>query len=119
VDERNAEAASPQELVPLNVAARLVFQKVYLPFHHPQAGPGADQLNGVASALCGLAPVYVLGERGGAPRKLSADDLSGGLFRGGARELLFLDGRESIRNLAVSAAGLERAARALHDAVSG
>ena len=44
---------------------------------------------------------------------------AGGLFRGGARELLFLDGREPIRNLAVSASELERAARALHDAVSG
>lgn len=108
-----------EELVPLNVAARRVFQKVYLPLHHPQAGPIPDQLNGVASALCSLAPVYVLGERGGAARKLSAEDLSGGLFGGGARELVFLDGRESIRNLAISGAEIERAARALQDAISG
>jgi hypothetical protein len=107
-----------EELLPLNVAARRVFQQVYLPFHHPQAGPGPDQLNGVASALCGLAQVYALDERGAA-RRLSAADLSGGLFRGGARELLFLDGRESIRNLAVSRLEVERAARALHEAMSG
>jgi hypothetical protein len=106
----------PEELVPLNVAARRIFQQVYLPFHHPQAGPGPDQLNGVASALCGLAALYALDERG-APRKLSADDLSGGLFRGGARELLFLDGRDSIRNLAVRGAEVEGAARALRDAI--
>ena len=108
-----------EELVPLNVAARRIFQRVYLPFHHPQSAPGADQLNGVASALCGLAPVYALDERGATTRRLTADELAGGLFRGGARELLFLDGREPIRNLAVSASELERAARALHDAVSG
>lgn len=108
-----------EELVPLNVAARRIFQRVYLPFHYPQSTPGADQLNGVASALCSLAPVYVLDERGSAARRLGADELSGGLFRGGARELLYLDGRESIRNLAVSAPELERAARALYDAVSG
>ena len=107
-----------EELLPLNVAARRVFQQVYLPFHHPQAGPGPDQLNGVASALCGLAAVYALDE-GGAPRRLSTAELSGGLFRGGARELLFLDGRESIRNLAVSRLEVERAARALHEALGG
>lgn len=118
MDERNADEASPQELVPLNVAARLIFQRVYLPLHHPQAGPAPDQLNGVANTLCGLAPVYVLGERGSAARRLSPDDLSGGLFRGGARELLFLDGRESIRNLAVSAAEVERAAQKLRESIS-
>jgi hypothetical protein len=105
-----------EQLVPLNVAARRVFQQVYLPFHHPQAGPGPDQLNGVASALCGLAPVFALNPQG-APRRLSAADLSGGLFRGGARELLFLDGRESIRNLAISNLEIERAARTLQDAI--
>jgi hypothetical protein len=108
-----------EELVPLNVAARRVFQLVYLPLHHPQAGPAPDQLNGVANALCSLAPVYVLDERGSAPRRLSADELSGGLFRGGARELLYLDGRESIRNLAVRGAEIERAARMLQDSISG
>lgn len=108
-----------EELVPLNVAARRIFQRVYLPFHHPQAGPGQDQLNGVASALCSLAAVYALDGRDGAARRLSADDLAGGLFRGGAKELLFLDGRESIRNLAVSGAEVERAARALHEAIGG
>jgi hypothetical protein len=105
-----------EELVPLNVAARRIFQRVYLPFHHPQASPGPDQLNGVASALCRLAPVYALDGRGIA-RLLTAQDLSGGLFRGGARELLFLDGRDSIRNLAVSGAEVERAARALQEAM--
>jgi hypothetical protein len=119
MDESNAAEACPQGLVPLDVAARRIFKRVYLPFHHPQAGPAPDQLNGLASAICGLAPVYVLDERGGAKRRLSADDLSGGLFRGGARELGFLDGRESIRNLAVSGAEVERAARMLHDAISG
>jgi hypothetical protein len=94
-----------EELVPLNVAARRIFQRVYLPFHHPQSAPGADQLNGVASALCGLAPVYALDERGATTRRLTPDELA--------------DGREPIRNLAVSASELERAARALHDAVSG
>ncbi len=105
-----------EDLVPLNVAARRIFQRVYLQFHHPQSTPGPDQLNGVASALCGLAPVYAL-DAGGAARRLSAEDLSGGLFRGGARELLFLDDREPIRNLAVSSAEVERAARLLQDAM--
>lgn len=117
--QTEAQQPSSDELVPLNVAARLIFQRVYLPFHHPQAGPLPDQLNGLANVICGLAPVYALDERGRSARRLSAEDLSGGLFRGGARELLFLDGRESIRNLAVSGAELERAARVLHDAVSG
>lgn len=108
----------PEELVPLNVAAQRIFRQVYLPFHHPQSSPGADQLNGVASALCSLAPVYAL-DGSGAPRRLSGEDLAGGLFRGGARELLFLDGRDSIRNLAISSREVERAARALHEALSG
>ena len=105
----------PEELVPLRVAAHRVFRQVYLPFHHPQSSPGADQLNGVASALCSLATVYALD--GGAPRTLSGADLAGGLFRGGARELLFLDGRASIRNLAVRGGEVERAARALQEAM--
>ena len=105
-----------EELVPLNVAARRVFQQVYLPFHHPQAGPGPDQLNGVASALCSLAPVYALDGRGAA-RKLSAAEQAAREVRGGARELLFLDGRDSIRNLAMSSLEVERAARALQNAI--
>ena len=29
---------------------RRIFQQVYLPLHHPQSGPGPDQLNGLAAA---------------------------------------------------------------------
>jgi hypothetical protein len=119
MQENEATQPSVQDLVPLNLAARTIFQRVYLPLHHPQSGPGPDQLNGLANVICGIAPVYVVDERAGATRKLSAEDLSGGMFRGGARELLFLDGRESIRNLAVAAAEVERAARLLGDAISG
>lgn len=117
MDEPSAAGAPLQDLVPLSVAARRIFQQVYLPLHHPQSGPGPDQLNGLANMICGLAPVYALDDQRRHARQLTPDDLSGGLFRGGARELLFLDGRESIRNLAVSGAEVERAARVLHDAI--
>lgn len=116
MDQPDADGAPLPDLVPLSVAARRIFQQVYLPLHHPQSGPGSDQLNGLANVISSLTPVYALDERRRA-RRLTADEISGGLFGGGARELLYLDGRASIRNLAVSGAEVERAARLLHDAI--
>jgi hypothetical protein len=50
-----------------------------------------------------------------APRRLARQELEGGLFRNGAKELHFLDGRASKRLLAVTALDLECATAVLAD----
>ena len=93
---------SAHELMPLDLAAASIFRRVYE--ERMQVGvPGrpAAHLDGLAYTIAELAPVYVYEGGGGAVRALSAAELAGGLFQGGARTLAYLDGRPPISCLAV------------------
>jgi hypothetical protein len=102
------------DLVPLELAARTIYQRVYEE-QHRKAGLacGLDQLNGVAYAIISLVPTFTYDKDPQDLRQLSADEVLKGLLREGGRSMIFLDGRAAIVVLAVSAAELERVENAL------
>lgn len=102
------------DLVPLELAARTIYQRVYEE-QHRKAGIacGPEQLNGIAYAIGALLPLFTYEGDSQTLRPLSDEELRKGLFRDGGRSMIFLDGRPAISRLAVSASGLDNVARAL------
>ena len=100
----------PHELVPLELAARSIQQRAYperslIPFLD-------DQLNGIAYAVAALVPLYEVNGVGKV-RAITRDELQHGYFRRGAKELHFLDTRQSLKALAVTTSGVETVVRSI------
>ena len=88
-------------LMPLKLAAELIFSKVYA---ERSVGRREDMLDSIATTIAVLAPIYEYGlDSHQLPRALSRSDLEGGMFKGGALRLQFIDGRQPRTSLAVSA----------------
>jgi hypothetical protein len=106
------------DLVPLELAARTIYQRVYA-YEHGTAGVACtlEHLNGIAYAVAALVAVFTHDHD--TVRRLNEDEMVKGLFREGGRSLIFLDGRSSIGHLAVHAETIEQVARALSEQGSG
>ena len=102
---------SKLDLVPLALAARMVYQRAY-GISPPQLHL-ADRLNGLAYSLAGLGSLYAIEGKKSAPRRLSRDEVACGYFRGGGKELHFLDERAPILHIAVARQSIESAVNAL------
>lgn len=63
----------------------------------------------LAEALCHRLTLFSVSESGAAVRPVGAEELSRGRFMEGARVLVFRDGREPLRNLAVERSALDAA----------
>jgi hypothetical protein len=83
------------ELVPLGLATRLIYHKVYL----GNASP--SRLIGIAHTVAALAPLYTHNRDGSDIRLLTDAQLLSGFFRKDGAELHFTDGRPPIVNIAV------------------
>ena len=97
------DAASdlPHTLLPLRLAAELIFSKVY---EGRVVTSREEALDSIASTIAVLAPIYEYSTDSQQPaRRLSRIELEGGMFKGGARELRFIDGRPPRHSLAVAA----------------
>jgi hypothetical protein len=102
-------------LIPLTLAVELIRHKVHgeRPPAHRNAGPDLDAL---AYFIAGTMMLYEYdADPSKAPRRLAREELEGGLFRNGAKELQFLDGRASKRLLAVTALDVECTTAVLAD----
>ena len=90
-------------MVPLALAVQVIWAKVYERRHN--VGQAKEQLlNSLAGMLLAMVTVYeYTPDSEAAPRIVPAKQLSGGMFKGGGKELRFLDGRPPRRNLAVAA----------------
>lgn len=88
----------PHTLIPLGLAVGLIRSKVY-----------ADgDLNALASFVAATVPIYEYAtDPSQAPRALLKDELEGGMFREGGKELRFIDGRATKRYLALNALDVE------------
>jgi hypothetical protein len=115
---RNAfpERLVRQGLVSLDVAARMVHRRAY-PQQYAIVEPvlSEHQLDALAQLISKLAPIYTVIYRSARYRQLPQGDLSGAVFREGARELAFQDGREPIRYLAVRVETTSVVARRLRE----
>jgi hypothetical protein len=66
-------------------------------------------LNMYAIVLSRLVTLYAISEDRQQIRRLTREDIAGGVFRDGGRELYFADGRQIIRGLAVTRNALKGA----------
>jgi hypothetical protein len=105
-----------QGLLQLAVAARLVHRRSY-PEQYAIASAvlGKQQLDGLACLLSATAAIYTVNHRSARYRELTAEELASGVFRDGAHELVFLDGRPAIQYLAATSEGTRAAARRLRE----
>ena len=101
-------------LVPLRLAAELVFSKIYEGRTTVERGPLLDS---IASTIAALSPIYEYSpDPANPPRLLTRRELDGGMFKAGARELRFIDGRPTLAALAVAADDLSATIDALKSA---
>ena len=111
---RMDERRTTHDLVPLELAARTIYQRVYEEQHRKTGRAcGVDELNGIAYAIISLVPIFTYDKDPQALRQLSNDEVLKGLLRDGGRTMIFVDGRATIPNLAVSTTELERVASLL------
>lgn len=94
-DLRSLRIMSEQPLLPMHVAARMIIER--MDEAPPEAVRSPEMLDGVANLLCVFTTVY---ERIDG-RPLLREEVTGGAFRKGAREMIFPDGRPGMADLAV------------------
>jgi hypothetical protein len=107
-------------LLSLAVAARMVHRRAY-PQQYAIVEPvlEEEQLDALANVIASLAPVYTANYRSARYRQLTLDEISGGMFSGGARRLVFPDGRAPIDYLAARIESASLVARKLREITSG
>jgi hypothetical protein len=76
------------------------------------------QLDALAHVISSLGAIYTVNYRSARYRQLEKADLAGALFRDGAREIAFGDGREPIRYLAARVETTSLVARKLREITS-
>ena len=105
-----------QGLVSLAVAARMVHRRAY-PQQYSIAEPmlSERQLEALAQVITSLAPVFAVNYRSARFRQLTPAELSGAIFRDGAKEIAFPDGRAPLRYLAARVESTSLVARRLRE----
>lgn len=98
----------PHTLIPLSLAVGLVRHKGgYAERQVTEQGREGD-FNMLAGFIAATVPLYEYStDASTAPRALRKAELEGGMFRNGAKELRFIDGRATKRCLAVNATDVE------------
>jgi hypothetical protein len=107
-------------LLSLAVAARMVHRRAY-PQQYAIVEPvlGEEELDALAKVIASLVPVYTANYRSAHFRQLTVEELSGGVFSGGARQIVFTDGRAPIDYLAARIESASLVARKLREITSG
>ena len=97
-------------LLPLELAVRTIFRRVYEERLAQAVSSRHDaHLDGLAYTVASLSPIYVCQDLAGKNvRRLSGEELSTGLFRDGARDMHFMDGRPPLRGLALHVDAVQR-----------
>lgn len=108
-----------QGLISLAVAARMVHRRAY-PEQYAIAEPRLSerQLDALAQVIASLGGIYTVNYRSARYRAIDRADLAGAVFRDGAREIAFADGREPLRYLAARVETTSLVARKLREITS-
>jgi hypothetical protein len=102
-------------LLPLTFAVGLVRHRAYQDRPLTDQGREGD-LNVLAGFIAAVVPIYEYAlDARKAPRALRKHELEGGMFRDGAKELRFIDGRPPVRHMAVNATDVECVLALLRD----
>ena len=108
-------AAFAHELVPLNLATRLVSARAY----GSDAHSSENRLAGIAHVMAALVPIYVYALDGSDVRLMTDEELRTGFFRKDGGELYFIDGRAPLTCIAVRHDAIGEVTRLLASAVDG
>ena len=105
-----------QGLVALSVAARMVHRRAY-PQQYAIVEPALSerQLDALAHVISSLVGVFTVNYRSARFRELTPAEMLGGVFRDGAEQLAFADGRDPIRYLAARVETATLVARKLRE----
>jgi hypothetical protein len=97
----------PHTLLPLTLAVGLVRNRIY--DDRPLTDQGREgDFNMLANVIAEAIPIYEYSvDASRPPRPIQRHQLVGGMFREGAQELHFIDGRPPLRHMAVNAIDLE------------
>jgi hypothetical protein len=94
--------------IPLFAAAAIAYDQVFSTRRTEGVAPSVDELDLVALALSTELPIYGVRAPGREPSRLSDDELTQGMFWGGAMRFELGDGIPAVTQLAVEKAELER-----------
>src|SRR4029453_3236271 len=95
------EPTSVHDLIPFDLALRLIFRRIYADRMHV-AVAGEAHVDGLAHVVSPMAPLYTYTDDRGVVRQLSSNELRGGLFESAGRTVYFLDGRPRGTNLGIT-----------------
>lgn len=99
---------SVHDLVPFDLALRLIFQRIYVERIHT-AVASHGRLDGLANVVSSVVPLYLYTADREFVRLVEASELKGGLFADGGKSVHFLDGRPVLGNLAVASGAISTA----------
>jgi hypothetical protein len=116
---RALRAVSSHDVVPLYLAVLRIFGRLY-DERMQAAGPAriAPHLDGLAYTVAEYVPIYTYTKDGSSLRALTKAELTGGVFEDGAKALTYIDGRATVRDLAVRARAVDMIALTLIAAAS-
>lgn len=106
-------ASFAHELVPLDVATRLVSARAY----GLDGSMSLPRLAGIAHTMAALVPLYGRADGDEELRQLTQEELLSGVFRKEGTELFFRDGRAPLRHIAATHHGIEEVVRLLGSAI--
>jgi hypothetical protein len=102
---------SSHDLIVLPIAAYRVYVRAY--GSAPPTAHLMHRLIGLAYSLAAVGTIFAIDGANCSPRLISREELSGGVFRHGAKELHFLDDRLPITHIGVTRESIEKTANAL------
>jgi hypothetical protein len=106
------EPPSVHDLIPFDLALRLIFRRIYVDMMHV-AVAGHAHVDGLAHVVSAMVPLYTYTDDREGVRQLSRDELKGGLFESAGKSVYFLDGRPRVTNLGVTSQAISAAMTAL------
>lgn len=106
------ESPSVHDLIPFDLALRLIFRRIYVEMMHV-AVAGRAHVDGLAHVVSAMVPLYTYADDRGVVRQLSHYELKGGLFESAGKSVYFLDGRPRVTNLGVTSEAIAAAIAAL------
>ena len=106
------EPTSVHDLIPFDLALRLIFRRIYVDMMHV-AVAGQAHFDGLAHVVSAMVPLYTYTDGRGVVRQLSDSELKAGLFESAGKSVYFLDGRPRVTNLGVTSEATAAAIAAL------
>ena len=101
IDAEQLHTNNPHDLVPLDLVVAQIWRDIYGGFGDTVPSRKGAHLDGLAYTVAVFCPIYVYEHS--TSRRVTPEEISNCLFRDGAKEIRFVDGRPPLKNLAIAA----------------